>query len=384
MIQITDPRMCCGCQACVNACPSRCIHMVADHEGFLYPQVDQTLCVGCGICRQVCPMLRQAGPADSRFPPLAFGAVNRDDTIRASSSSGGVFTALALEVLGQGGAVFGAAWDGALHVRHVCARLPEELAALRGSKYVQSAVGNTYTQARELLEGGRPVLFTGTPCQIAGLRAFLNKEYDRLTCVDLICHGVPSPKTWDRYLEELARAQGSPVEQVNFRHKGMGWKNYRLELGFPCGERVYRSHEKDPFFRLFLHDVCLRPSCYQCPFRGAGRAADLTIADFWGVEQVAPELDDDLGTSLVLVHTKRGKELWERAAPNLNWKAVETNRALEGNPCALYSPVMPKERKPYFSHIDRLTTAQAARRAAMPSFPRRLWRRMSDAWRKIK
>ena len=374
MIHITDPRLCCGCEACRSACPAGCIRMRPDGEGFSYPRVDEARCLRCGRCLKVCPML---APAPARAgAPAAWAAVSRDEAIRAQSSSGGVFTALALAVLAEGGVVFGAALDGQLRPVHVCARTPEELAPLRGSKYVQSVVGDSFLQARACLEAGQPVLFTGTPCQIAGLRAFLGREEPLLCCVDVVCHGVPSPKTWERYLEELSRTQGSPAAAVNFRRKADSWRHYLLEVTFRDGGTLRRPFEEDPFFRLFLHDVCLRPSCYQCPFRGEGQSGDLTIADFWGVERTAPGLDDDRGTSLVLVRTPAGEGLWQKASPGLCRQEAELSAALEGNPSALRSPAVPPGRASYFAALEQMTTAGAARRFTRPGLPRRVWRRL--------
>lgn len=267
MIRIVDPSHCCGCSACVQRCPKQCISLREDAEGFLYPEVDTSLCVDCGLCEQVCPELH---PDAERQPLQTFAAVNPDAEVRRTSSSGGVFTALAEQVIDAGGVVFGAAFDEHWEVRHRCATTREELAAFRGSKYVQSVIGDTFLQAERFLKSGRRVLFSGTPCQIAGLRRFLRRDYDHLLCVDFVCHGVPSPGVFRAYLAEemtkiarkgekkysfafstipsipkadaLAARLGCRIEDIRFRDKTNGWKKYSFALSLSkasaAGEKI--------------------------------------------------------------------------------------------------------------------------------------------------
>ena len=382
MIYITHPEDCCGCRSCVSVCPLGCIKMEEDNEGFSYPKADVSRCINCGKCLSVCPVLSPP-PQNDKRQPLAFGAVNTQENIRARSSSGGIFTAMALETIGRGGAVFGAAFDEKLNVRHVCARSPEELSPICGSKYVQSDIGNAYIEARAALDSGLPVLFSGTPCQIAGLRSFLGGKEQGLICVDLICHGVPSPKSWNRYLDELGAEYGCHVAGVNFRQKSAGWKRYQLELRFQDGRTLNLPHVTDPFFKLFLSDICLRPSCYNCRFRGDGRSSDLTIADFWGVEHLSPQLDDDRGTSLVLVNTNKGARLWSSLRKSLVYSEVDMYSAFSFNPSALRSPAMPGNRSKYFQMMDHLTTAKAAKRFAYKPMYRKVFGRMRSVMSKV-
>ena len=334
MIEIKDKQVCCGCHACVTVCAKRCITMQADSEGFLYPVVDKDACTDCGLCEKVCPVIHQSSPVE---PQATYIAINRDEEIRQQSSSGGIFTLLAEQVIAEGGVVFGARFDKDWSVIHSWTDTIEGLAAFRGSKYVQSRIGDSYREAREFLKQGRKVLFSGTPCQIAGLRKFLRKDYDHLLTVDFICHGVPSPGVWQRYLsdlrEEFRAERGEGINTVpssmdelpvitgiSFRDKTNGWKNYGFLLRYAAPEAASNTAFKpvadehtflqpstdNPFMRGFLADVYLRPSCYACPAKSGKSGSDITIADAWGIDSFAQEHDDDRGACYVLENTAKG------------------------------------------------------------------------------
>ena len=247
MIEIKDKKDCCGCQACVTVCTKHCIAMQADNEGFLYPIVDKSACTNCGLCEKVCPVINQSEP---HKPLKVYAAKNKNEDIRRQSSSGGIFTLLAEKVINEGGVVFGARFNENWNVVHSWTDTKEGIAALRGSKYVQSTIGNTYNEAREFLKQGRKVLFSGTPCQIAGLKKFLRKEYNNLLTVDVVCHGVPSPLVWRKYLEEVReniRAEREAgkntvsfslndlpvITGISFRDKTHGWKNSVSDSAMP-------------------------------------------------------------------------------------------------------------------------------------------------------
>lgn len=328
MIRITNNHDCCGCAACAQRCPKHCITMEEDREGFLYPRVDEAACVGCGLCERVCPLLNRAEP---REPLRVLAAKNMDEPERLASSSGGVFIALAKLVLGQGGVVFGAVFDVDWQVYITHAETLEGVRPMMGSKYVQARMGTAYRDAERFLKAGRKVLFTGSPCQIAGLHRFLRKEYANLLAVDFLCHGVPSPGVWRRYLHEMTKqeatswtAQGiksttSPlprIQGIRFRDKALGWGRYSFSVAYlaeASGQRqedtVSRSriHYTEPYMRGFLSDVYLRPSCYGCASKGGRSGSDLTIADFWGVGTLMPGFDDDKGVGLVLLGTQAGE-----------------------------------------------------------------------------
>lgn len=342
MINIQDKKDCCGCGACAQRCPKQCITMQADNEGFLYPIVDTTTCIDCGICEKVCPVINQAEPQQ---PKKVYAAYNKNEEIRMQSSSGGIFTLLAEETIKNGGVVFGVKFNKDWMPEFGYTETFEGIAPFRGSKYVQAIVGNAYKKAEEFLKSGRNVLFSGTPCQIAGLKQYLRKEYDNLLTVDIICHGVPSPKVWNMYLKEtssrllntipdeknsVVSANGgepkSCIEAISFRSKITGWKKYSflLKLNFPTidGKNTVVFTEpfgENNFMRAFLSDTILRPSCYACPAKQSKSHSDITIADFWGIDTIDPVFDDDKGCGLILVNTAKGANAYS----NLNLIARE-------------------------------------------------------------
>jgi coenzyme F420-reducing hydrogenase beta subunit len=331
MIKIKDKVDCCGCASCVQTCPQKCISFTEDREGFRYPKVNKKDCIDCGLCEKVCPII-QGKNTSSREPLAVFSAKNKDEHIRIQSSSGGVFTLLAEKVIRQGGVVLGARFDERWEVVHDYTETLEGLSAFRGSKYVQSRIEDNYQRAKTFLQEGRHVLFSGTPCQIAGLRRFMKKDYENLLCVDFVCHGVPSPKVWRNYLKNIVR-QGdgknsvsqSPfskddarITSISFREKFHGWKKYSfavtLSKATAAGEKntVSLSHifYNDCFMQLFLQNVILRPSCYDCQFRRGRSGSDITIGDFWGIDRIKPQTDDDKGVSLVIINTEKGREFF--------------------------------------------------------------------------
>lgn len=313
MIDIRDKSQCCGCEACVQRCPKHCIALVEDAEGFLYPKVDASVCVDCSLCEKVCPVINQS---DERQPQAVYAAINPDSDVRQSSSSGGIFSALADAVLSQGGVVFGVCWDKEWRLVFDYAETLDDLYRFRGSKYLQAHVGDAYIKAEQFLKSGRQVLFTGTACQIAGLKKYLRRDYDNLLAVDVICHGAPSPQVWKKYLDEQLRLieqeRGSryQIESINFRDKTVGWKNYNFSIGLKVAdgkvEYFTQPSSYNIFMRGFLRDFYLRPSCYSCPAKSGKSGSDITLGDFWGINQLKPEIDDDRGISAVMVNTPRG------------------------------------------------------------------------------
>lgn len=338
MIQITDKTMCSGCHSCYNACPQNCITMIRDEEGFLYPKVDETRCVDCNLCKKACQAIY---PIQSSSQPIAYAAYNKDAQIREKSSSGGVFTLLAEYIIQQGGTVFGAAFDENFAVKHIGVDTIENLDCLRGSKYLQSRIGDTFVQAEALLQQGKPVLFTGTPCQIDGLLHYLKKPYPTLYTQDLICHGVPSPDVWMRYVEYRETMASSKALRIFFRHKRYGWKKYSVLFEFANETEYQKNPSEDLFMQGFLANLYLRPSCYHCSSKTIHRNSDITLADFWGIENIVPELFDDKGTSLVLVHTTKGKELLDAIQKEMVCKKVDATEALQYNPSASQSVARP-------------------------------------------
>lgn len=326
MITITDKHNCCGCSACVQTCPKQCISFEEDEQGFRYPLVDKEACVDCGLCEKVCPVLNAGEP---RQPLAVYAAINPNEEIRRESSSGGIFTMLAESILDEGGVVFGARFNEQWEVIHDYTETKEGLAPFRGSKYVQSRIGETYQQAKAFLTQGRKVMYTGTPCQIAGLRRFLGKEYDNLLTVDVVCHGVPSPLVWRDYLRNITSDNLSQIASINFRDKSTGWKNFRLKIYKQEGNiLINESHKQNLFMQVFLKNLCLRPSCHACTTKSGKSGSDLTIADFWGIED--PDWDDNKGTSLALVHSSQGQQSMD--ACGVSKKQTSYEEAYRHNP----------------------------------------------------
>ena len=356
MIEITRKSSCCGCGACAQACPKNCIVMKEDEEGFLYTVVDAAKCVDCGLCEKVCPIRSKK---DSGGPETvkAYAAYVKNEDIRRESSSGGIFSVIAQWVLDQGGAVFGAAFAEDFSVHHVMIESVEELSRLRGSKYVQSSIGDTFRMAKEQLEAGRTVLFSGVGCQIAGLKAYLQKDYEKLYTVDVLCHGTPSPMVWQKYRTEQEAKRKTKTASVCFRNKDTGWNGYSVAMDFENGDSYSRDHGMDPYMQLFLSDICLRPSCHSCAFKDIPRQSDITLGDAWGIRNVMPEMDDDRGTSVVLLHTQKGRDLWSCLQEQLVAK--------EGKLDALLPPSA-DSRRSVAAHPNRKKFFKAVRKGASP------------------
>ena len=319
MITIKNKADCCGCGACQQSCPKGCITLEPDSEGFLYPKVDEKACVNCGLCEKVCPILRK-----QKTPPeevAAYAGYITDPEIREASSSGGLFSVLAQEILRRDGVIAGAAFDDDFSVRHILIEKDEQMHRLRGSKYVQSRMEDTYIQIRTLLKQGRAVLFTGVACQVAGLKAFVGRDYDNLYTVDVLCHGVPSPQVWKQYLVQQQHCYGADIQGASFRHKRRGWKSFSMVLDFDNQKQYHETLNEDAYMRLFLANICLRPSCHSCRFKDFPRQSDLTIGDAWGIEKHIPELDDDRGTSVVLINSEKGRGLWDAVAGKLVFRS---------------------------------------------------------------
>ena len=276
----------------MQVCPKHCISFKQDHEGFFYPEANADICIQCGLCEKVCPVLH---PYGEHKPQEVLAAINKDEEVRMESSSGGVFTLLAEEIINQGGAVFGVRFDDQWQAVFDYAETTEMLAAFRGSIYLQARVGNSFAKCKQLLDQCRQVLFSGTQCQIAGLLRFLRKSYANLLTVDFICHGVPSPKVWQHYLDEAVKAGKQAVTDIKFRDKRLGWKRFSFVLDYNEQHHSYTltsAFAQNPFMRAFLANLILRPSCHACPAKSGRSHSDLTIADFWGINQLNPQMDD--------------------------------------------------------------------------------------------
>jgi coenzyme F420-reducing hydrogenase beta subunit len=322
--------------------------MQADEQGFLYPKANADVCTQCGLCEKVCPVLQQYEPSS---PIGVYAAKSYDAEVRKHSSSGGMFTHLAEAVINEGGTVFGARFDQQWNVVHARANSIEELEPLRGSKYVQSVIGNTYKEVKEQLLQGRKVLFTGTPCQIAGLRSYLRDEYENLYTVDIACHGVPAPGLWEKYKTALEKQYSSNLKNVEFRDQSNGWRHYNIRYEF-ADRTVKVPRLKDPYLTLFLQDMTLRPSCYDCRLRNGRSGSDITLGDLWSVAQTAPKMNDDNGVSGVLINTEKGRELWAKIAEDLTLQQLTPSDVAKDNGgFSEKATTMPEKREEFFKGV---------------------------------
>ncbi len=384
MINIEDKSKCCGCHACFNVCPKNAIEMKEDEKGFKYPIVDNKKCINCGLCEKVCPIIKKDKIENM---PKAYACYNKDEKIRIESSSGGVFTLLAEHILKNNGIIFGAAFDDEFGVKHIKIDKKEELYKLRTSKYLQSNIGTTYKDVKNILEDGKVVLFTGTPCQVNGLYSFLGKEYSNLYTQDIICHGVPSPKVWKKYLDFRKKEDSKSPMRINFRQKDDGWNLYALLLQYDNNNAYKTNHSDDLFMQAFLRDACLRESCYSCYFKEKNRKTDITLADFWGINNVLPEMNDDKGTSLVIVNTKNGQELFNNIKNDMIFKEVNFEQSVQYNKSMYQSVAKPALREEFFNNLDILEFDELVEKYTIkpkqPTFIRKFIRKVKKIAKKI-
>lgn len=340
---------CTGCHACYSVCPVKCIAMNSDNHGFLYPEIDRTQCINCNLCEEVCPIIIKQ--EKTAFEPTSYAAYSKNENIRLNSSSGGVFSLIAENIINNNGVVFGARFDKKFNVVHDYIDAIPDLEKIRGSKYVQSCIGDSFKQAKIFLDEGRTVLFSGTPCQIGGLRAYLKKDYSNLICQDIICHGVPSPLVWQKYLQYRENSAGASTRRTFFRHKKNGWKTYSVRLEFTNCTEYEQILSKDLFMRGFLANLFLRNSCYNCSFKSISRQADITLADFWGIWRMIPEMFDDKGTSLVVIHSKKGQFIFDNIKDNLVYQLTDIDTAIQYNSAMIKSVYKPNNRELFLSEI---------------------------------
>ena len=388
MIKITDKHDCCGCSACVQRCPKQCISLKEDEEGFLYPKVNIDECIDCHLCEKVCPWLNRL----DKLQPLEVLAVkNRNEEERMASSSGGVFIAIAKKVIERGGVVFGAVFDDNWEVVHKYAETIDGVKPMMGSKYVQSRIGNCYREAENFLKSGREVMFTGTPCQITGLHRFLRKEYSNLLSIDCLCHGVPSPAVWRKYLNEKFYSTDLNVGEyknnnkalklvctnVEFREKKTrGWKKFSFVVNYKykCSNNllVFSEYHKDnSFMKGFLSNVYLRPSCHSCKCKNGISHSDLTLADFWGIDIIAPDFYDDKGVSLIIVNSEKGKSLLYSLDVDIYKSSLIVARKMNGG--FKEKSIPHPKRKKFFFKLDKCSSViKLIEDSSKPTFKIRL------------
>lgn len=382
-MRLPNQDLCTGCGGCAADCPKECIRMEADAEGFLYPWVDQSQCVDCKKCEQTCAVLHKPVVGET---VQVWATRNTDSDVRRESSSGGVFTALAKCVIGDGGAVCAAVYTEDWTVVHKIAFTVEALSAMRGAKYVQSHAGHLFARLKSLLTEGKPVMFVGTPCQCAGLKAYLGQDYERLILVDMVCHGVPAPSVWKAYVRRRREldANGAELTSVNLRDKSTGWSRYAysVKLQYANGSAYCVPQGQDPYMRGFVGDLYLRPSCSECSFKGISRCSDLTLGDCWGIWDSHPDFDDNRGTSLLLVHTAKGQQIWNRLCADFGSVAFAVEDVTKYNPSAVSGSRAHASRGEFFRRlsegeaVDALIGAVLSPKVPRQSFLKRVVRRI--------
>jgi len=342
---------CTGCSACFNSCPVECIKMEANSEGFYYPEVDEDKCINCKKCISSCPLYKDENNNENNFTTIA--AFNKNENIRVKSSSGGIFEILARKIIDENGAVYGVCFDEEFKVIHNFTENKNDIYQFMGSKYVQSNQKNTFVDIKNRLENGQKVLYTGTPCQNAGLKSYLKKEYNNLFSVDLICHGVPSPKVFQKYIEFQEQKNKSKIKEFSFRDKRNGWSKFGISIVFENGKKYYKNLYKDIYMIAFLKDISLRSSCYNCNFKTLNRSSDITLADFWGISAEVPEYNDNRGVSLIMLNSEKGKVLLKEISNEINYKTVDNICIEKHNPAAVKSAKVNKNREKFFGELDR-------------------------------
>lgn len=379
---------CSSCGACANICARGAISMQLDSEGFYRPTIDACKCVQCGACEKICPWNKIVeNPNLADVSPKTIAAYAKDESIRMESSSGGIFTVLAKKIIEDGGLVVGVAQLSPTRYGHIVAEKKEDLIRLRGSKYVQADAGLVYREVRARLASGKKVLFSGAPCQVAALYAVLGKaaNADNLVTVDIVCHGTPSVKVFEKYVGELEKSHGASLDSIGFRNKSTGWNGYSLLHRFKDGEKTAIHHGRSKYMRLFLSRICQNTSCDNCLYRKLPRIADITLGDYWGISQYHPEMNDDKGTSVVLLNTKHGEELFDSIADGIIQCDSKIEYAIAGNPCIVRSDEQHAKRAEFFADMDRCSLDELVKRyCPYPSTGKRLYYRVVGVLKKIK
>lgn len=346
-----EKKECCGCTACSSICPQECIRMTEDEEGFLYPVVERNRCIGCHLCEKVCPIKKEILPDSGRH---AFVSRIKDEEVLMNSSSGGAFTALSRLAIAEGYMVYGGAYDKNFEVVHDRAVSNEEAKKFRGSKYVQSHLGNVFQEIKVQLDKDKKVLFSGTPCQCAGLLSYLGKTYDNLLTVDFVCHAVPSPKVWRHYKEYLVRKYNSKIKNINFRSKVYGYHCSTMKIDMENGKTQKRGMNTDLFLKSFFFNVSCRPSCYDCHFKTVDRVCDITLFDCWNITRFVPEKkEDDRGYSAVICHNEKGSQFFEKAGVFMEIYDADTDLLIQyDGKYAVRSIDYTEKREVYFKLVN--------------------------------
>ena len=353
---------CNGCTACSSICPKHCIEMNENEDGFLYPSVNINNCISCGSCDKICPVNNDIKLNDF---PNAYAAISKNVEERLQSSSGGVFSLVAKYILDKNGYVVGAAYNDKFEVEHIIIDSKEELYKLRGAKYSQSRLENVFVKIKELLDTDHYVLFSGTPCQVGGLKSYLRKDCEKLVLIDTVCHGVPSPLVWKKYVEYRSKIdnKGEIPTSINLRSKSSGWSRYNYSIEFNYGKKSYsKVNGQDPYMKSFVGNYCLRESCYDCSFKSTRRVSDLTLGDYWGIWNQNPEMDDNRGTSLLLVHSSKGNRILDAISNQLEYVQVDLDDSITENLSVIKSSPINKDRSVFIDTVCKEGFKQAIKK----------------------
>lgn len=356
MIKIKDKKNCTSCCACYNICPKNAITMQEDEEGFKYPVVDKNKCIKCGLCTKVCPIINNNLKLIRNKKPSIYAAWSKDNFTRLDSTSGGIFSELAKVIYKKGGYVCGAVFNNENLVEHKLSNNIKDLDNIRSSKYLQSDINDIYKKIKEKLIDNKLVLMCGSPCQINGLYNFLGKEYEKLYTCDFICRGMNSPKIFKGYIRSLENKYKSKVKKIKFKNKIHGWHNFSTRIDFENGKTYIGGRYVDSYMVGYLkYNAFMRPSCYDCKFKGLPKKSDITLADFWGIENIAPEMDENKGTSMILINSEKGKDLLNKISQKIIFKQIKSDEIFNENVCNIYSPEMTSSRKKVFENVNKMT-----------------------------
>jgi acetyltransferase-like isoleucine patch superfamily enzyme/coenzyme F420-reducing hydrogenase beta subunit len=387
MIEIKDKIDCCGCNACGDICPKDCITFKTDIEGFWYPEVDMDKCINCHLCEKVCPIIKPADYIQRYEEPKVFAAYTKDEEIRLDSTSGGIHSMLAKAMYKQNAYIGGAVYNTDYTCSHITSNDPEMLPKIRSSKYLESSMDGQYKEVKKLLNAGEKVLYCATPCQIQALYKYLRKDYENLITVDFICRGVNSPKVFLSYMDMLEKQYGSKATEIKFKNKKWGWHNFSLRVNFKNGKQYCKDRWHDMFFIGYLqYGNFARPSCYECPFKGFPQKADITLADFWGIENVDKSMDQDKGTSLVMINSDKGMILFDAIKPSIEWREFSLDDAKAGNPALTSSlTAIRPDRKQFFEALDVMPFNKVAYKFfPMPTLKRKIVQGIKRPLQKLK
>ncbi|MBR2240739.1 MAG: Coenzyme F420 hydrogenase/dehydrogenase, beta subunit C-terminal domain [Clostridia bacterium] len=383
MIEIQDKIECCGCTACANICPKKAISMVEDEEGFKYPKIDKKKCIDCGLCDKICPIKNQKD--ETNIKQDAYIVRTKKYEVLKKSTSGGFFTPLSEYVLEQNGVVYGVAYDNDMNIVHMEISDKTDIQKLIGSKYIQSDLNDIFLKVKIKLENGKLVLFSGTPCQVYGLKSFLRKEYDNLITMDLVCHGVPSKKLWNSYKFYQEKKYKSKIKQAFFRNKTYGYHSATMRLVFENGKQYDGSALVDFMLKPFFAGIALRESCYDCKFKTKNHSTDFTVFDSWHVSEIVKDLnDDDKGYTNVMVNTKKAADILELIKDKIYFYKVDKEKIIKLDGKMVEASEIPhKNRKDFYKSIDDVGIEKTIKKYIPVKIKEKIWEKLKKYIYKI-